>query len=89
MADRPGRTRSYRFKAAWRGPVRARVLKRYGFRCVGCGDPGSDGKGKGLQLAHLVDHDAGGRDDETNVVPMCGRCHRGFDAAKQRARRAS
>lgn len=89
MVDRPGRVRSYRFRSSWRGPVRRAVLNRWGHRCAGCGWPGSDGKGKGLQLAHLVDHEQGGSDDESNLVPLCGRCHRRFDAAKRRVRRPS
>lgn len=77
-------TVTYRFRGAWRGPTRRVVLERQGRRCAFCGWPGTDGKGKGLQLAHLVEHSAGGADTEDNLVGLCPPCHRRFDSKRRR-----
>jgi predicted restriction endonuclease len=71
--------RSYRFKKAWRTTTRKVVLATTGGRCAFCGDPGTDGHGKGLHQAHLIPHSQGGPDDPGNLVPLCARCHRSFD----------
>ena len=87
MTDRPGNVRSYRKTYRWTKQVRQEVLRRDRV-CRGCGDAGSDGKGRGLHLAHLIDHQDGGPDTAANLVLLCPRCHRLFDAPKQRARKA-
>jgi 5-methylcytosine-specific restriction endonuclease McrA len=80
--------RSYRFKSEWRRGQRQRILARDG-GCRLCGNTGSDGKGRGLAQAHLEDAGPGVPNDDSNVVLLCPPCHRRFDAAKQRARRAT
>lgn len=87
MVDTARQRRGYRFTSAWRGPLRQRVLKRWGYRCAGCGWPGTDGKGKGLQKAHIVDRADGGPDDESNIIPLCPPCHGRYDAEKRAAKR--
>ena len=78
MADR----RNYRKTAAWQGGrVRKAVLATTGGRCAICAWPGSDGRGRGMHLAHVVPHPYGA-DDESNLVPLCASCHRSFDAAR-------
>jgi len=76
--------RDYRFKGPWRGSLRRRVLAIWGARCAMCGWPGTDGKGNGLHLAHLVPAPIGAA-DETNLVPLCASCHRRFDARRNAA----
>lgn len=76
--------RAYRHTYRWRHGLRQRVLKRDGYRCVFCGDPGTDGKGKGLTLAHIEDHALGGADNEGNVVTACRPCHGRIDGPKSR-----
>ena len=87
MPSRPGQ-RSYRLKNQWRTTVRKQVLSTTGGRCRLCGHPGSDGKGAGLQLAHLVEHALGGSDDASNLVPLCDVFHGKFDADTRARRRA-
>ena len=77
--SRPG-TVTYRFKGRWRGATRRAVLERQGGRCALCPAAGTDGQGKGLNLAHLVAHDKGGIDHEDNLVALCAPCHRAFDS---------
>jgi 5-methylcytosine-specific restriction endonuclease McrA len=84
MTDTQGRRRAYRFKSQWRTTTRTQVLARTGGCCALCGHTGSDGRGKGLQMAHLTPHGQGGRDDASNLVPLCGPCHRRFDAGRKR-----
>jgi len=83
MVDRPGRVRSYRKTYRWTKTQRQRVLKRFGRRCAACGDPGSDGKGKGLHQAHILDHALGGADVDSNIWLLCASCHRRWDAGKR------
>ena len=61
MADTPVRRRAYRFKNNWRTTIRKQVLSTTGGCCALCGNTGSDGRGKGLQLAHRIPHDQGGQ----------------------------
>jgi predicted restriction endonuclease len=84
MPSRPGE-RLYRFKASWRGMLRSQALERAGYRCESCGNPGEDGKGKGLQLAHIVDDRLGGQPVLSNVVVLCRPHHQQFDAGKRRS----
>ncbi len=83
MVDSPGKVRSYRFRHAWRTSTRARVLATTGGRCLWCGWPGTDGKGKGMALAHRIPHDQGGTDDEANLVPACPPCHASWDLGRR------
>ena len=78
--------RSYRKKATWRtgGRVREAVLNASGRRCVLCGHPGTDGNGRGLNLAHLVPAPLGS-DDEGNLVAMCAVCHGKYDRSRRAA----
>jgi len=87
MADRPGRVRAYRQKGKWRGETRRKVLARSGNCCAACGWPGTDGRGRGLHLAHIFDHDHGGPDDASNLVALCPHDHALYDAQKRRDRR--
>lgn len=90
MTDTARNRRGYRFRGQWRTTLRQQVFAIYGPRCVFCGWVGTDGKGAGLQMAHLVDHDAGGSDsDPNNFRPMCAGDHAKFDAEKRRQRRAA
>ena len=88
MPSRPGQ-RTYRFKNEWRTSTRAAVLAKTGGVCILCGWPGTDGKGGGMQKAHLVDHALGGTDDESNLVPMCGPCHGRYDAGQRQQARVA
>jgi hypothetical protein len=76
--------RSYRKTYAWsrRGKTRRAVLDRQGNCCAGCGWSGTDGKGRGMNLCHLIPHPLGS-DDESNLVGLCPGCHRRFDAGRQ------
>lgn len=76
--------RTYRHKNVWRTTTRAAVLAKTGGVCIMCGWPGTDGKGKGMQLAHIVDHEQGGSDEAPNLLPMCGPCHGRYDAGKRK-----
>jgi len=78
--------RSYRKTYRWTKTQRQRVLKRSGRCCVACGNPGTDGKGKGLHQAHIVNHADGGPDDDSNIILLCPGCHRRYDAKKRPAR---
>lgn len=85
MVDSHANTRRYRHTNAWRpgGSVRTKVLATTGGRCLFCGWPGDDGKGKGMTLAHRLPHDDGGADDETNLIPLCPSCHTSFDNGRR------
>ncbi len=78
--------RSYRFRRDWRGRVRRIVLARQGGTCAwqGCAWGGTDGRGKGMHLAHVTPAPFGA-DDETNVVGLCPSHHRQFDARRGRS----
>jgi predicted restriction endonuclease len=78
----PGQ-RTYRHTYAWRNGVKAAVLAKTGGVCIFCGWPGTDGKGKGMMKAHIVDHDQGGSDDPSNLLPMCPTHHAQYDAGKR------
>lgn len=73
--------RSYRFKSQWRGAMRRRVLARWGGHCAFFPWAGTDGKGRGMHMAHIIPAPLG-PDDETNVAPMCPGHHRQFDAGR-------
>ena len=87
MTDTPTSRRNYRHKTAWRTTIRQQVLATTGGRCRLCGWPGTDGQGKGLALAHLIPHDAGGPDEPHNLTPLCPTCHTRFDAGRRRPNR--
>lgn len=87
MPSRSGQ-RNYRHTRHWRGPLRRTVLRRDGYRCVFCGAPGADAKGKGLTLAHYPHtHDellAAGHDPNhpSRIVTACVRCHGHIDGGR-------
>jgi 5-methylcytosine-specific restriction endonuclease McrA len=58
---RNGSTYAYR-------KVRAKVLKRDGYRCVYCGKPATT-------VDHVKPHSRGGTDDEANLVAACATCN--------------
>jgi 5-methylcytosine-specific restriction endonuclease McrA len=74
--------RGYVNRNQWRTSTRAAVLAKTGGCCALCGSTGSDGRGKGLHLAHLVPHPIG-PDDQTNLVPLCAGCHASFDGKRR------
>lgn len=75
MVDRPGLKRSYRKTANWRGPLRQRVLKKFGYACalasIECSAYGPEGRG--LLLSHIVPERLGGPNTEENLIPLCAR----------------
>ena len=75
--------RSYRFRSDWRRRVRRIVLARQGGTCAwqGCAWAGTDGRGKGMHLAHVTPAPYGAN-DETNVVGLCPSHHRQWDALR-------
>lgn len=81
MPSAPGQ-RAYRHTYRWRHSLRATVLKRDGYRCVFCGDPGTDGKGKGLTLAHIEDRVFTSSDRPEDLVTACPSCHGRIDGHK-------
>lgn len=78
----------YRHKNKWRTTQRQAILRRDRY-CRLCGNPGTDGKGKGLIQAHLISHAQGGSDDASNIVLLCPACHRTYDAQQQQAQRGA
>jgi len=46
------------------------VLERDGWRCQACGSVGK------LEVHHLKFRSRSGDDDETNLITLCGDCHR-------------
>lgn len=83
--SRPGVRRAYRHTADWRGRKRAETLAITGGRCALCGDPGSDGQGKGIHQAHLVPALENSKNESAApALPLCVRCHRSFDAGQKR-----
>lgn len=52
--------------------IRVRVLRRDGFRCVGCG---ADLKVDGAHVHHVLPRAAGGPDEPANLVSLCPMCH--------------
>jgi 5-methylcytosine-specific restriction endonuclease McrA len=55
--------------------VRTAVLKRDGYRCVNCGQTGTE-----LHVHHIIPRSEGGTNDLGNLVTLCGRCHSIQDA---------
>jgi putative restriction endonuclease len=59
---------------------RQRVLRAYGYRCAICGfDVRLDMVSIGLEAAHIMWHQAGGPDDETNGLALCTMHHKLLD----------
>jgi putative restriction endonuclease len=59
---------------------RLRVLRAYGYRCAVCGfDVRLDMVSIGLEAAHIMWHQAGGPDDETNGLALCTMHHKLLD----------
>lgn len=52
------------------GPLRRKVLERDDYRCVKCG------KFNHLELHHITPVIFGGEDLESNLVTLCGSCHK-------------
>jgi 5-methylcytosine-specific restriction endonuclease McrA len=88
VPSKPGQ-RGYRNKSNWRNTLKKQVLATTGGRCQMCGWPGTDGKGKGLQKAHVVPHRLGGPDDASNLIPLCPTCHGRMDARDRQRGEAS
>jgi 5-methylcytosine-specific restriction endonuclease McrA len=55
--------------------VRTAVLKRDGYRCVNCGQTGTE-----LHVHHIIPRSEGGTNDLGNLVTLCGKCHSIQDA---------
>lgn len=75
MPDSSRVRRGYRFESKWRTTTRQAVFARDG-GCVVCLqqgilNAGSDGKGKGLLLSHVVAERQGGGNGEDNLVLLC------------------
>lgn len=45
------------------------ILKRDGYKCVGCGNT------RRLQVHHIIPVSAGGSDDPSNLITLCSDCH--------------
>jgi len=50
--------------------VRTAVLKRDGYRCVNCGQTGTE-----LHVHHIISRSVGGTNDLSNLVTLCEKCH--------------
>lgn len=61
--------------------LRAQALQRDGNRCRRCGNGGK------LQAHHLVKPEHGGRDELSNLITLCDRCHRQTHKAMNRRQR--
>jgi 5-methylcytosine-specific restriction endonuclease McrA len=55
--------------------ARTAVLKRDGYRCVNCGQTGTE-----LHVHHIIPRSEGGTNDLSNLVTLCGKCHSIQDA---------
>lgn len=55
--------------------VRTAVLKRDGYRCVNCGQTGTE-----LHVHHIIPRSEGGTNDLSNLVTLCAKCHSIQDA---------
>jgi 5-methylcytosine-specific restriction endonuclease McrA len=52
--------------------IRGRVLRRDGFRCVGCA---ADLKADGAHVHHVLPRASGGSDEPANLISLCPMCH--------------
>jgi 5-methylcytosine-specific restriction endonuclease McrA len=59
--------------------VRTAVLKRDGYRCVNCGQTGTE-----LHVHHIIPRSEGGTNDLSNLVTLCAKCHSIQDAKGHR-----
>ena len=50
--------------------ARTAVLKRDGYRCVNCGQTGTE-----LHVHHIIPRSEGGTNDLSNLVTLCAKCH--------------
>jgi len=50
--------------------IRTQVLKRDGYRCVNCGQTGTE-----LHVHHIIPKSKGGTDELDNLVTLCVKCH--------------
>jgi len=55
--------------------ARTAVLKRDGYRCVNCGQTGTE-----LHVHHIIPRSEGGTNDLSNLVTLCAKCHSIQDA---------
>lgn len=64
--------------------VWARVLQRDAFTCRDCGKQGNPGQRQDdVQVHHLIPYSRGGEHVPTNLITLCGACHRKRDAGKR------
>lgn len=77
---RETKERAHYRTAEWKAK-RLRVLVRDAFRCTDCGMVVSD---REAHADHVVPLEAGGSDDEANIVCRCVRCHGRKTLAEQR-----
>ncbi len=82
MAYDPSYTQTYK----WRNSTRKAVLATTGGRCQRCGWAGTDGKGRHLQVHHVVRRQVSGSDDIAGLVPLCATCHRHVEAEAKKYR---
>ncbi|MEV0055013.1 HNH endonuclease signature motif containing protein [Saccharopolyspora shandongensis] len=59
--------------------LRGQVLKRDDYRCVICGRRARDHVDLELHVHHVIPWRMGGPTTETNLVTLCGTCHKGLD----------
>ena len=85
LADRRPST-AKRGSSHERQKLRARTLRRDGYRCVACGVV--DKKAEFLEADHVVPLEIGGANDLENMQTLCKPCHRLKTAAEVEARRA-
>ncbi len=61
--------------------LRAQVLERNGYTCqmcgIGAGEIMENGQKARLHIAHIVDHDHGGKEELSNLRAMCSLCNQG------------
>lgn len=58
-----------RFGDEWLA-IRTQVLKRDNYRCVNCGQTGTE-----LHVHHIIPKSEGGTDELDNLVTLCVKCH--------------
>lgn len=65
--------------------IRARILERDGYRCQaheeGC-------EGEAVEVHHVIPIEAGGTNEDDNLVSLCAACHYRYTTEQRQARAA-
>lgn len=69
--------------------IKAHIIDRDGYKCQMCGITQDDalGNGHGLCAHHIVPSNAGGSDDDENLITLCQSCHMKEEWANGRLRK--